>query len=135
MPLLVEETASSAMEKALTEDPRVIAWWATTIECVSAICRLEREQSLTPEGAVEALNNLDSLKTTWHEVQPVEQVRMTARRLLRVHPLRAADAMQLAAALAASEQRPETFTIVSLDGRLNTAAEREGLTIFKTPAE
>lgn len=130
MPLLAEEASSTAMESAREDDPNMIVWWATPIECVSAICRLEREQALGSGGVVESLGNLDALKTSWHEVQPAEQVRSTARRLLRLHPLRAADALQLAAALATAEQKPETLTIVSLDDRLNSAAEKEGLKVM-----
>lgn len=130
MPLLVEEATSPGMQAAFDEDASMIVWWATPLECVSAVCRLEREQALGPGQVVESLSNLDALKTCWHEVQPVEQVRSTARRLLRLHPLRAADALQLAAALAAAEQKPETLTIVSLDDRLRSAAEKEGLKIL-----
>jgi len=134
MPLLVDEPASPVMEAEFASDPNIIAWWATSVECVSAICRLEREKALSPHDAVDSLDNLDALKNSWHEVQPVERVRSTARRLLRLHPLRAADALQLAAALAAAEDRPESLTIVSLDDRLNAAAEREGLKILRRPS-
>jgi uncharacterized protein len=73
---------------------------------------------------------LDRFAGTWDEVQPSESVRETARRLLRVHDLRAADAVQLAAALAAAEGRPGTLTVVCLDERLGIAAEREGFTLI-----
>ena len=38
------------------------------------------------------------LSSGWHEVVPSSRVRSAAERLLRVHPLRAADSLQLAAA-------------------------------------
>jgi predicted nucleic acid-binding protein len=63
---------------------------------------------------------------SWIEVEPTEEVRETARRLLRAHPLRAADALQLAAAFIAAEGRPPTLAFVTLDDRLRTAAAREG---------
>jgi len=59
-------------------------------------------------------------------------VREAARRLLRVHDLRAADALQLAAAVVASENRPSTMQIVCLDARLAGAALREGFRILPT---
>jgi hypothetical protein len=59
----------------------------------------------------------------------VSEIKMTARRLLRVHPLRAADALQLAAAFVASERRPPTLEFVCLADRLNDAARREGFVI------
>jgi len=61
-------------------------------------------------------------------------LRDAARRLLRVHDLRAADALQLAAALAAAEGRPMTLTLLCLDDRLGAAAEREGFPVLGATA-
>jgi len=47
--------------------------------------------------------------------------------LLRIHPLRAADSLQLAAALTVAEQEPSSLSFVCLDQRLAEAAIREGL--------
>lgn len=107
----------------------MIVWWATEVECVSAIARLEREGRLTSESTRAALERMDALATGWHEVQPVASVRRTARRLLRVHALRAADSLQLAAAMIASEAHPESLEIVSLDDRLIDAACREAFPV------
>ena len=104
-------------------------WWATELECVSALARLEREGALTETAATEALGRIDMLAESWNEVQPVVAVRRTARRLLRVHALRAADALQLAAALIASESQPATLPLITLDQRLAAAARREGFTV------
>ena len=71
-----------------------------------------------------------SLRATWQEVQPTEPLRDGARPLLRVHDLRAADALQLAAGLAAAEGRPATLAFVCLDERLGAAAEREGFAVL-----
>jgi predicted nucleic acid-binding protein len=57
-------------------------------------------------------------------------VRLTADRLLRVHPLRAADAFQLAAAISAIEERPSSLWLVTLDRGLAQAAEREGFKVI-----
>jgi hypothetical protein len=76
-----------------------------------------------------ALRRLDALARAWQEVQPFDHVRQTATRLLRVHPLRAGDAFQLGAALAAAENHPETLPFVTLDDRLADAAEKEGFPI------
>ena len=54
------------------------------------------------------------------------EVKETARRLLRVHPIGAADALQLAAAFVLAERRPSTLDFVCLDDRLTRAARREG---------
>jgi predicted nucleic acid-binding protein len=74
------------------------------------------------------LGRLDLLKEEWHELQATERARGIARRLLRVHPLRAADALQLAAALVGSEGDPTSIEMVTLDERLSEAAQKEGFT-------
>ncbi len=130
VPLLVREAAASpALSKLAKKDPQMIVWWGTPVECVSALSRLEREWP-SAGGAVErALKRLDALGRIWHEVQPVEEVRRLSRRLLRVHPLRAADALQLAAAIAASRNNPPDLPLVTLDQRLLDVARREGFPI------
>lgn len=60
----------------------------------------------------------------------MERVRERARRLLESHPLRAADALQLAAALIASEEEPKDLPFVTLDRRLALAAEKEGFKVL-----
>jgi hypothetical protein len=79
----------------------------------------------------DALHRLDALSMAWREVQPVGRVRQVATRLLRVHPLRAGDALQLGAAIVASEDQPATLPIVTLDDRLAQAAEREGFMVLR----
>jgi hypothetical protein len=70
------------------------------------------------------------LVADWQEISPSELVRRTARRLLRLHPLRAADALQLAAANVAGENDPSTLELVTVDGRLADAARREGFAVL-----
>ena len=129
IPLTVTEASTEGMLAIAQEDPVMCVWWATEIECVSALARLEREGALTDSGATGALERLDLLAESWNEVQPVVAVRSAARRLLRVHALRAADALQLAAAVVAAEGQPASLEIVTLDERLAAAARREGFTV------
>jgi predicted nucleic acid-binding protein len=77
-----------------------------------------------------ALQRLRQLTAGWHEVDPSDEIRETAARFLRVHPLRAADALQLAAAFAAAERRPASLEIVTLDDRLANAARKEGFAVL-----
>jgi hypothetical protein len=60
-------------------------------------------------------------------------VKSIAIRLLRVHALRAADALQLAAALVWADGVPSGSVLHTHDRRLATAAEREGFEV--RPAE
>jgi uncharacterized protein len=119
------------VQAAYERDPGLLVWWATEIECVSALARLERRDELPGRATATALDRLDALKSAWNEVQPLETVRRTARRLLRVHDLRAADSLQLAAAIAAAEGRSDALELVSLDDRLLEAARREGFRVLE----
>jgi uncharacterized protein len=82
-----------------------------------------------------AFDRLKQLASGWHEVDPSDIVRETATRLLRVHPLRAADALQLAAAFIAAEQRPASLEMLTLDDRLAGAARKEGFAVIDIAAD
>ena len=125
VPLLVREDRSRAAMARLREDPEVAVWWGTPVECASAVARLERDGA-PADRVAEAFARLDELARAWSEVEPHEDLRQIARRLLRVHPLRAADALQLAAAYLLSERRPPTLAVVTLDERVRLAALKEG---------
>jgi len=131
VPLLLDEPASTSVRELYDDDPHLLVWWATEVECVSAISRCEREGVLDLASSTFALDRLDALARRWDEVQAVPAVRNVARRLLRVHALRTADALQLAAALIASEGQPSSIGFVCLDRRLGDAAVREGLRITR----
>ena len=131
VPLCVEEASTPHMRQLLAMDPIVITWWTTELECVSAISRLEREGRLSPQACSEALHRLQNMGETWNVVEPVVGIRNTARRLLRVHPIRTADALQLAAAILSCRNQPRAFAFVCLDERLSEAAEREGFSIIR----
>jgi predicted nucleic acid-binding protein len=128
--LLVDEVDSAPRRQQLQADPEVAVWWGTPVECESAIQRRFREGSLSIFQARLARERLADLSASWHEVSPVVAVRTLSRRLLRTHPLRAADALQLAAALALGEAGLNEFTFACSDVRLATAAETEGLHVI-----
>lgn len=132
VPLLVAQSKTGSMQRILKTDPEILVWWASETECASALARLERQTDLNERSTAKAFQRLDTFKGAWHEVQPSEAIRTTARRLLRVHNLRAADSLQLAAALTASETNPASLEIVSLDDRIVDAAAREGLAVVAT---
>jgi predicted nucleic acid-binding protein len=130
VPLLVREETSAACLTALETSPRdMIVWWGSVTECVSALCRREREGALSSDQSTFALSRLRKLQDAWIEVEPVDRVRRIATRLLRVHPLRAADALQLAAALVVSAEDPSCVEFLTLDARLSEAASKEGLSV------
>ena len=124
--LLVDEVGSAIVRAEHARAGEMTTWWATQVECVSAVARLEREGRLPPAMAGAVYFQLGKLAAGWVEVLPSERLRSTAERLLRVHPLRAGDALQLAAASAAAQDYPRSLPFVTRDARLMLAAEREG---------
>jgi len=129
VPLLVNERSSRAVSADFQADPEVMAWWGSEVELVSALARLERDRHLAATELGRALERLDALTMAWREIQPGPRLREIAVRLLRTHPLRAADSLQLAAAIVAAEERPASLVLVTLDARLATAADREGFPV------
>lgn len=129
VPLVVREPSSEAMLRLLGADEAMIAWWGTRVECASALRRRERAGALSASGARRALARLDDLAGSWSEVAPTDAVRISAARALAVHPLRAADALQLAAALVWRGERAPHRELICLDDRLRGAASREGFVL------
>jgi len=103
----------------------------TAVEnCVGA--RETRRREASDAAEVEAaLATARQLADSWHEIVPSTSVRRTAERLLRVLLWRAADSLQLAAALVAADHDPTTLDVICLDARLATAARREGFKVIE----
>jgi predicted nucleic acid-binding protein len=129
IPLLVQEEQTSRRQAQLRDDPRMTVWWACRLECSSALNRLRRDGGLDEEGLARALGALEILADGWYEVLPTSELRARAMRLLRVHPLRAADSQQLAAALIATMENPSTRPFLTDNERLREAAQKEGFTV------
>ena len=134
VPLLVAESTTQSLQALARGDSDVLVWWGSQVECASAIARLEREALLDLKGAASAFHRLKQLADGWHEIEPSEIIRENALRFLRVHPLRAADALQLAAAFIAAERRPSSLEVVTLDDRLAEAARKEGFELIDLSA-
>jgi predicted nucleic acid-binding protein len=130
VPLLVIEPGTGTAKSTLTGDSSVVVWWGTRTECVSALSRQIRDGTLRIEDERQARRVLQQLADAWSEVQPSELLRGTAERLLAVHALRAADALQLAAALHWCQRQPMNRDLVSFDTRIRDAAYKEGFTIL-----
>lgn len=129
VPLVVSESDSDLVRSWLTDDERVVTWAWTRTEIVSAIERRTREASLTRHQRREALARFAGFAETWDEVTDMLAVRTRANALLARHPLRAADAGQLGAALLVREQIAGELAFICLDHRLSSAAERESLQV------
>jgi uncharacterized protein len=133
VPLLMIEAPTKHLQSLAVKDSAMLVWWGTEVECASAIGRLEREGGLDEQAVTHAFQRLKQFAAGWHEVDPSDTVRETAVRFLRVHPLGAADALQLAAAFVAAERRPASLEVITLDDRLAVAARKEGFALVDVP--
>jgi predicted nucleic acid-binding protein len=126
--LCVAEQATDALRPLAAEG--IVTWSVSAVEITSAIERRTREGSLTrPEGTA-ARTALSELAAAWTEISALGPVRERAMRLVATHSLRAADAMQLGAALVGVTDRPTGHTFVCTDARLREAAAREGFLVL-----
>ena len=130
IPLCLDEPYSEIMRLLAHEDGEFALWWGTPVECSSSFARLRREGSLSGDDEQQVRRLVDQLVQCGTEVSPSEEVRATARRLLLRHPLRAADALQLAAALVWTAHKPDDLGFVCLDNCLREAARREGFSLL-----
>lgn len=128
-PLLVVETTTEQRKEQLRADPEVAVWYGTPVEIESALCRRRREGHLSIEGEGLARERFQRLSEAWHEIGPTLAVRREALRLLNTHPLRAADALQLAAAIELFRDGQNPGHFYTNDLRLSDAAAAEGFIV------
>ena len=129
VPLLIQQDSSSQAATWAGEDDALVIWTLTPVEVVSALRRLVRDGVLSEDATRVAEIRLAEMMERCHSVIDVEAVKSLATRLLRLHPLRAFDALQLGAALHWAEGHPQDRTLHTLDTRLGRAAEREGFLV------
>ena len=128
--LLVREPTSSWAQRLWREDPSGLVWALSQVEVHSALRRRHREKRLSVQAFAAARRRALNTFSRLAHVVAVEQVADRALRVLDLHSLRAADALQLAAALVASQERPRVLPFVTLDSRLGEAAAREGFPLL-----
>ena len=133
VPLLVTQAASPQTDRWFIDDSSIAIWTLTPVELISALRRLVREGSLEERDARAAEARARQLAEASHVVVDVESVKERAARLLRVHPLRAADALQLAAALEWAGDSPTQRILYTFDRRLGLAALSEGFRVAPEP--
>jgi predicted nucleic acid-binding protein len=130
VPLCVIEPATAAVRALTASDPSLVVWWASRTECMSAFARRRREGHLGGATEQRARDLLSELSIAWSEIQPSDSLRARAERLVGVHPVRAADAFQLAAALLWTQGDTSGRQFVSFDQRLRQAAAGEGFSVL-----
>jgi predicted nucleic acid-binding protein len=134
---------SSALTALLVTEPNSVwarrlagkfipfVWWSARVEIHSAISRLHRSGGLDGRLKQMAMDRLEAMQRDWYEVEPSDHVREQASILLDRFPLRAADSLQLAAALIWCRNRPAGRHFICADERLSDAAGQAGFNIVK----
>jgi hypothetical protein len=135
VPLVVQEPGTDLVRDWVASDDEIVTWAMTRVELVGAIQRRAREGRVNDPQRRSLLARLGSLFEAWGEATDVLAVRTRALPLLARHPLRAADAAQLGAALLLAEGDPGSLPFVCLDRNLALAAEREGFPILTWPED
>jgi predicted nucleic acid-binding protein len=128
--LHVEQELTNQTRSLYASDPEVVAWALSDVEMRSALRRLEREGRLVGRALADAIARVDALWESVHVVQLTDGVKARAKRLLAAHALRAADALQLAAALVVVDDDPTGHEFVCTDERLSASAAREGFVVL-----
>ena len=117
---------ASSQAKVLLRTHAPVVWWAARVEIRSALERLKADGNISVAGYLASRQRLDLLLASWREIQPTDLVRDLACAQLERFRLRASDALQLAAALVWSKQKPKERLFVCNDRRLSHAAEEAG---------
>ena len=130
IPLCIEEKATGTAKDIVEKDGAIVVWWGSIVECYSAFGRLRREGILNPREETEVLAVLSQLAGVWTEIEPSDDIRQITWRLIQNYPLRAADSLQLSAAIVWTDKTPRGHEFVCFDSRLRTAAHTEGFTVL-----
>jgi predicted nucleic acid-binding protein len=108
---------------------KIVTWWATHVEIVSGLTRLTRMGGMTQHQFLLSQPFVRNLVSGWLSIHESAGIAANACRLLELHPQRAADALQLAAALEACEHKPHGFALITADQRLADAARQTGFSV------
>lgn len=130
VPLCIWEATTEQVRAHLRRFAPVV-WWGTSVEVHSAISRLYREGAIDASGRDGALARLHMLSQGWSEILPDDSLRSLAGSLLNSYCLRAADSLQLAAALTWCQQKPANRTLICGDRRLSEVARSAGFTVVE----
>jgi predicted nucleic acid-binding protein len=130
VPLCVNQQATPDAA-ALNRQYSKVVWWVAPVEMHGAFARLLRMGQLTSNQNVGAMVRFEKLRANWREISPASELRDRAERLLDRFPLRSADALQLAAALAWASGKPGTRKFISGDAQLLEAATQLGFQVIQ----
>jgi predicted nucleic acid-binding protein len=125
VPLCVVQGSTPSVVRLYKSYPAVV-WWATPVEIASALALLVRTREISSGDCAKARQVAAALAEEWSVVQPSNALCARATQLVERYDLRAADAMQLAAALGWCENVPRGEIFLTADQKLREAAVRSG---------
>jgi hypothetical protein len=128
--LVIPEAGTARVRTWVNEDPQIAVWTLTRVELLSALARHRRDRPRAAEQLVRARGEVLEAWERWTEVTAVDVVRAHAERIVERHPLRAADALQIGAAVVFGRGEPSAVDFVTLDAAQAEAATREGFHVF-----
>ena len=128
VPLCTNESRSILAGRLWKRFPQKFVWWETSVEICSALARLERENLITLQKRLNAQKRLETIEKLWMEIQPVPRIKELARNFPARHKMKAADSLQLAAALVWCNEQPKGRDFISGDEKLIKVAETVGFT-------
>lgn len=128
IPLCVSQPQTTKA-RLLYERYGIVAWWATQVEMMSGLTRLERMGQITHDRFLLGKQIAMEIVRGWIPVGSNKRIAVDACSLLELYPLRAADALQLAAALESCEGKTKGKVFLTFDKRLREAAELAGFTL------
>jgi uncharacterized protein len=130
VPLFIKEASTQEVESWRASDSGITTWMMTRVEVVSAVARRKREWPDLAALWSRAFRDVHEVASRWIEISDAVATRLHAERIVMDHPLRAADALQLGAAMVAADGDPQSLELVTLDRRLAEAARREGFPVL-----
>jgi predicted nucleic acid-binding protein len=130
VPTFIEESSTPEVQSWQAADPSITIWIMTRVEVISAIARKSREQPKLAALWTRAIRDVNEMALRWTEIWDAAATRLHAERIVMEHPLRAADALQLGAAIVAADGDPQSLELVTLDNRLAEVARREGFPVL-----
>lgn len=131
VPLCVNETTSTSAGRVWKQYNERIVWCETPVELDSAIARLFREKELDDIELKKAKKRLKDLELNWRIIEHDGRIIELARTFPYRYSLKAADSLQLAAALVWCKEFPKGKDFVSADVRLSGAAQSLGFTVHE----
>lgn len=125
VPLFVGQT-STPHAKQIFENYSIVIWWAAPVEIAGALARLLRMKKINSQEYSESRKLAGEMSSLWSTIRPSDSLRTRATRVVEHYDLRAADALQLAAALEWCGDQPQGRMFLTVDRRLRQAATLTG---------